>query len=110
MLTNHIATRLVLASALAAGLMSEARAQDSDIQKQLSNPIASLTLLPIQGVAVDISTDIAGANVIWAGDTDTFGVARDDAGYLPRLDPGTYYFWCSRPGITFINPDTEIVS
>ncbi|MGD9669838.1 MAG: transporter [Hyphomicrobiaceae bacterium] len=48
MFTNDIAIRLVLAAAFAAGLMSEARAQDSDIQKQLSNPIASLTLLPIQ--------------------------------------------------------------
>lgn len=48
MFTNDIAIRLVLAAAFAASLMSEARAQDSDIQKQLSNPIASLTLLPIQ--------------------------------------------------------------
>lgn len=65
---------------------------------------------PIEGVEVDISTDIAGNNVTWAGDTDTFGVARDDAGNLPRLDPGTYYLWRQRAGYTFTNPDTEVVA
>jgi hypothetical protein len=40
--------RLALATAVAAILPSTGQAQDSDIQKQLSNPIASLTLLPIQ--------------------------------------------------------------
>lgn len=66
--------------------------------------------IPIDGVTVDISTDIAGDNVIWSGDTDTFGVARDDAGNLPRLDPGVYYFWRQKSGYTFTNPDTETVS
>lgn len=37
-----------LAAAFATVLSTMAHAQDSDIQKQLSNPIASLTLLPIQ--------------------------------------------------------------
>jgi len=68
------------------------------------------TGLPIDGVHIEITTDIAGVNVIWCGETDTFGVARDDAGYLPRLDPGTYYFWRNQPGYIFTNPDTEIVS
>lgn len=44
--------RNILCSALSMGLAmclgSGARADDSDIQKQLSNPIASLTLLPVQ--------------------------------------------------------------
>jgi hypothetical protein len=39
-------------AALVAGLMvvipSGSQAQDSDIQKQLANPIASLTVVPIQ--------------------------------------------------------------
>ena len=48
MFTIHNVTRLALSAALATGLTTAARAQDSDIQKQLSNPIASLTLLPIQ--------------------------------------------------------------
>ncbi len=68
------------------------------------------TGLPIAGVHIEITTDIAGTNVIWCGDTDTFGVARDDNGELPRLDPGTYYFWRNMPGYIFTNPDTEIVS
>lgn len=70
----------------------------------------SVTGFPIEGVEVWISTDIAGANVIWNGHTDALGVARDDAGGLPWLDPGTYYFWSQRSGYTFSNPDTEVVS
>jgi hypothetical protein len=42
------AKRWVIAAFLALGLPAMAAADDSDIQKQLSNPIASLTLLPIQ--------------------------------------------------------------
>lgn len=68
------------------------------------------TGLPIQGVHVEISTDLAGVNVVWCGETDTFGVARDDNGQLPRLDPGTYYFWRNKPGYIFVNPDAEVVS
>lgn len=66
--------------------------------------------LPIEGVSIDISTDIAGTNIIWCGTTDAFGVARDANGYLPRLDPGTYYFWRRLAGYIFVNPDPEIVS
>lgn len=69
----------------------------------------SATGLPIEGVEVWISTDAAGANVVWNGDTDAFGVARDDAGGLPWLDPGTYYFWSQLGGYTFPNPDVEVV-
>lgn len=70
----------------------------------------TVTLLPIEGVEVWISTDVAGVNVVWNGDTDAFGIARDDGGDLPWLDPGTYYFWNQKAGYTFPNPDTEIVS
>ena len=70
----------------------------------------AMTGLPIEGVSVDISTDVAGTNIIWCGTTDAFGVARDENGYLPRLDPGTYYFWRRLAGYTFVNPDPEIVS
>lgn len=69
-----------------------------------------VTLLPIEGAQVWISTDVAGANIVWAGNTDTFGVARDLDGDLPRLDPGTYRFWRNKAGYEFTDPDTEIVS
>ena len=68
------------------------------------------TGLPIDGVDVDISTDLAGSNVVWCGVTDAFGVARDEGGNLPRLDPGTYYFWRNKSGYIFADPDTEVVS
>lgn len=70
----------------------------------------SLTLLPLEGVEVWISTDIGGVNIVWKGETDMFGVARDFNGVLPNLDPGTYYFWRKKAGFSFVEPDTEIVS
>jgi hypothetical protein len=70
----------------------------------------TVTTNPIEGVEVWITTDVAGVNVIWNGDTDTFGAARDDDGDLPLLDPGTYFFWSQKAGYTFPNPDTEIVT
>lgn len=71
------------------------------------------TGLPLQGVKVEITTDIAGLNTIWSGDTDTFGVARDDYNNLPRLDPGTYFFWKNKPGYVPSlgqTPDIEVIS
>ena len=65
---------------------------------------------PIEGVEVTITTDIAGNNVIWNGDTDTLGAARDDEGRLPYLDPGVYFFWSQKASYSFNNPDTENVS
>lgn len=70
----------------------------------------SVTLLPLEGVQVWIATDIAGANVVWYGVTDSSGIARDDAGALPRLDPGTYQIFRNRAGFTFNDPDTEVVA
>jgi len=70
----------------------------------------SVTLLPIEGVQVWIATDLAGANIVWSGDTDALGIARDDLGALPRLDPGAYFFFRQKSGYTFVDPDTEIVS
>lgn len=69
----------------------------------------SVTSVPIEGVAVWITTDIAGVNVIWSGTTDTNGIAKSD-GDLPYLDPGTYYFWSQHQDYAFSNPDTEVVS
>jgi len=69
-----------------------------------------VTLLPIEGAEVWFSTDLAGLNIVWKGDTDAFGVARDTQGELPFLDTGTYYVWRQRAGYTFVNPDVEAVS
>lgn len=69
-----------------------------------------LTGIPIEGVEVWITTDLAGNNIIWNGHTDAVGIARDDNGDLPYLDPATYYFWSQKSGYTFANPDSEVVS
>jgi hypothetical protein len=65
---------------------------------------------PIEGVDVWATTDLGGANIVWRGTTDTFGVARDAANKRPWLDAGIYYFWCQLAGYSFTNPDTEVVS
>jgi hypothetical protein len=57
-----------------------------------------------------ISTDIDGVNIIWKGNTDAFGVARDVLGNLPHLDPGTYAFWRHKVSYTDTDPDLEVVS
>ena len=79
--------------------------------RQFTYPVTdSVSGLPLPGVRVSFSTDISGVNIVWTGITDAFGVARDDAGKLPRLDPGTYYVWRILAGYTFVDPDTEVVS
>lgn len=65
--------------------------------------------LPIAGANIWFSSDIAGLDVVWAGMTDTFGVARDMDAKLPRFDPGTYYVWRQKSGWVFNDPDTEVV-
>lgn len=69
----------------------------------------SVTGLPIEGVDVWCTTDIAGLNVGWRGTTDAFGVARDTNNNKPLLDTGTWYFWSQKAGYTFSNPDAEAV-
>lgn len=58
---------------------------------------------PIQGVAVTVTTDVAGTNPIAYGVTDMAGEIDF------WLDPGTYYMWSAKSGYTFTNPDTEVV-
>lgn len=71
----------------------------------------SVTLQPVDGVEVWYTTDLAGNNVVWYGNTDAFGVARDASGNKPMLDPGTYYVWKQLAGYTIDqNPDTEVVA
>jgi len=69
----------------------------------------SLTGLPVEGAEVWFATDIAFANIVWKGDTDAFGVARDVNNDLPRLDAGTYYIRVQRAGYAAMD-DTEVVS
>lgn len=69
----------------------------------------TITTNPIPGVEVWITTDVAGNNVVWNGNTDAFGVARDESGALPLLDPGIYQFWSQKAGYNFPNPDAETV-
>lgn len=65
---------------------------------------------PINGARIRICTDTDGTNVVWAGYTDTFGVARDVSSNLPYLDPGTYQVFRYKAGYTFVNPDQETVT
>jgi hypothetical protein len=72
---------------------------------------SSTTGLPVEGVDVWVSTDVAGSNIIWRGTTNAFGIARDIYNHLPALDPGTYAFWNQKPGYTpDAFPDIEVVS
>jgi hypothetical protein len=71
----------------------------------------SITGDPIPDFDVWITTDLAGSNVIWRGNTDTFGVARDVTNNLPWLSAGTYYVWKSKAGYApDAYPDTEVVA
>jgi hypothetical protein len=69
----------------------------------------AVTTDPIFGVRVWFSTDVNGLHVVWQGSTDTFGVARDEFGELPRLDAGTYYVFRHSVGYVFADPDVELV-
>lgn len=66
--------------------------------------------VPIANAVVSVYTDVLGTQIVWTGFTDALGVARDEFGNIPRLEPGTYYFWRSKFGFAFDNPDTEVVS
>lgn len=69
----------------------------------------SVTLLPIEAAKIQLCVNSDGSGVVWTGYTDAFGVARDAAGNLPRLDPGTYYIFRTKQGFTFADPDIEVV-
>lgn len=68
----------------------------------------SVTTLPVPGLTVWFSTDLAGNNILWSGTTDALGIAVDSDGDLPYLVAGTYYVWVVGPGYTAdAFPDTE---
>ena len=69
----------------------------------------SLTAVPIEGVEVWFSTNAGFTNIVWKGDTDAFGVARDVNGNLPMLDAGTYSIRLQKSGFVFTD-DSEVVS
>lgn len=71
--------------------------------------INSVTGLPLPQTAILVTTDSLGLNHVWVGTTDVFGVARDANGNLPRFNPGTYYFWRTRVGFAFADPDQEVI-
>lgn len=58
---------------------------------------------PIDGALVRVTTDAAGLNVVASDYTDAFG----NAAFM--LQHGTYYFWTTKAGYTFSNPDQEVV-
>ena len=60
--------------------------------------------LPIAEAEVWATTDLGGSNIVASGVTSTLGVVTF------YLDAGTYYFWRSKAGWNFTNPDTEVVA
>lgn len=62
------------------------------------------TELPLADVAVWITTDEAGENIVASARTDDFGNATF------YLDAGTYYFWRKKAGVDFVNPDSETIT
>jgi hypothetical protein len=58
--------------------------------------------VPLDGANVWVTTDLAGANIIFNGFTDTFGKVS------VMLDAGTYYAWKQLAGYTFTNPESFV--
>ena len=65
---------------------------------------SSIGGLPIAEAQVWATTDLGGSNIVASGVTSTLGVVTF------YLDAGTYYFWRSKSGWNFVNPDTEVVA
>ena len=63
----------------------------------------ALTHNPVDGVWVNVTTDMAGTNIIAQAVTNALGQV------VFYSNPGTYYMWSYRSGYMFANPDTEIV-
>ena len=51
------------------------------------------TSIPLVGERLFFTADSEGFGIVWAGTTDTFGIARDVFGNLPYLDIGKYWVW-----------------
>lgn len=59
--------------------------------------------IPLAGVAVWVSTDLAGTVTVATDETNSSGLVTF------YLDAGTYYMWRSKTGYAFTNPDLEVV-
>lgn len=59
---------------------------------------------PVPAVSVRVSSDISGTTTVASGVTDVDGTV------IFALDAGTYYFWRTKTGWTFTDPDTEVVA
>ena len=64
---------------------------------------------PIANAEVHISTQPAGLNVIAAGTTNVLGDLVINGQTVFWLPAGTFYYWRSKAGYSFTNPDTEVV-
>ena len=64
---------------------------------------------PIANAEVHISTDSAGLNVIAAGTTNVLGQLVINGQTTFWLPAGTFYYWRSKAGYSFTNPDMEVV-
>lgn len=65
---------------------------------------------PLSDVEVWFTVDLAGNEVVWYGVTDNFGIALDENGMLPRLEPGNYFVWRVKSGFIAIDPQMVTVS
>ena len=118
---DAISTVVPDAAGTAAALLSIIQGADNDTLETLSDQIDGVATLgvgatpvtytvldgdtnPIDGVAVWVTTDETGDNVIASGTTN-------DSGEITfMLDSGTtYYMWSQKAGYNFTNPDTEVV-
>jgi hypothetical protein len=72
------------------------------------------TGLPVPNANIWITSDLAGLNVLWTGETNAVGIALDSNSDLPCLNglpPTTYYFWALKSGLVAnAFPDLEICS
>ena len=113
-----------VAGVVAAYILSDVIGADSDTLETLSDQLDvlgagsggtmetytvtdSVTGFGIDGVHVWVTSDIGGANIIWAGFTNAAGVVN----YYHDLATGTtVYLWREIAGYTFSNPDSEVTS
>jgi hypothetical protein len=59
---------------------------------------------PIPNAIVEVYTDTERTGLVAKGTTNNFGVVTF------YLDAGTYYFYRTKAGYTFVNPDVEVVA
>ena len=108
--TNTIGDLAVVCSAAGAGVWRDIVQVYESLEAGSGSVAFTYTItatdtgLPISGVATFVTTDLLGVNRVASGTSNAFGQI------IYYLDPGTYYFWSSRTGYTFSNPDTEAVS